>query len=397
MRAYMQFTKEWIHCYCLFFLLILATSAMAQTHPITINANQRVVSLQMTPVEYQSWKDKDEFLVNAKRMALVKDIYLTFNDAFDFIFLVLNEVKMPVNLTYAGINITVSQKTTGLGASVFDYSSSYGSAGRLKSVMGLTGKDYVRYGPSLHELMHNWGNHGIAAGAYEPFGPGGGAINDFRAHWGFTGGNTAGQLGGFVQSTLVANVGGNANRYRTAGFGQFANGGNSVPYSEFERYLMGMLPVTGVAPFDVFKNITAYDYKTNEFEATTRILYDNARILSELGARSPTSATSQKDFRLLIVVLSDAPLTTLEWTNYDKEAEWFGLQGDDGTYLYNFWEATGGKGTMETGKLNNALKGTAILDGNQSHRTYIKPTQPSKVPFNILGQKVKVRKQKIRP
>ncbi len=371
---------------------------MAQTHPITIHANQRIASLQMTPVEYQSWKDKDEFLVNAKRMALVKDIYLTFNDAFDFIFLVLNEVKMPVNLTYAGINITVSQKTTGLGASVFDYSSSYGSAGRLKSVMGLTGKDYVRYGPSLHELMHNWGNHGIAAWAFDPYGPGCcGAIKDFRAHWGFTGGNTAGQLGGFVQSTLIANVGGNANRYRTAAFGQFANGGNSVPYSEFERYLMGMIPVTGVTPFDVFRDITAYNDSTNEFEATTKIRYDNARILSDLGARSPSSVTSQKDFRLLIVVLSDAPLTPVEWINYDKEAEWFGLQSDDGTYLYNFWEATGGKGTMETGNLKNALKGATILAENKQSRPYFNLPKSSKVSFNILGQKGKFRKHKFRP
>ncbi len=384
----MQLAKEWIQFSCLFFFLILATSATAQTHPITIHANQRIASLQMTPVEYQSWKDKDEFLVTTKREAIFKDIYSTFNDAFDFIFLVLNEPKVPINLDYAGLLISVSNKTTGLGASVYDNSSRYGSAGRLKSVMALTAKDYIQYGPSLHELMHTWGNFGIAAGGFDAGGP----VKDYRAHWGFTGGNTAGQIGGFVQSSLVENVGGKANRYRTDPFGQFANGGNSVPYSEFERYLMGMIPVTGVAPFDVFKDITAYDYKTNEFEATTRVRYDNARIISELGARSPTSATAQKDFRLLIVVLSDAPLTTLEWTNYDKEAEWFGRPADDGTYLYNFWEATGGKGTMETGKLNNALKGVTMLAGDKSGRTHFNLPMSSKAPFNLLGQKGKLRK-----
>jgi|GEM_PF-5437216 len=203
--------------------------AAAQTHKITVHANQRVVSLEMSPAEYAGWKTNDEYNVGSKRQALIKDIYLTFNDAFDFIFLVLNEKSSPSNLDYAGEEIAVSNQVTGLGSGIrtFDETKAYGSAGKLKSLMALTEKGYVMGGPSLHELMHAWGNFGISAGAYNPFGPNsGGAIADFQPHWGFVGGNTAGQLGGFVQSTLKTNVGGKAKRYSTAEFGQFANGGN---------------------------------------------------------------------------------------------------------------------------------------------------------------------------
>jgi hypothetical protein len=353
-RTFAEFRFSILGC------LLIPLSLSAQTHPITIHSNQRVASLQMTPSEYSAWIAKDEFEDAGKLKALTQDIYRKFNDEFDFIFLVLNEEESPVNIDYAGQLISVSRQDKGLGGSTFDNGKDYGSAGRLKSVMALTQSDFVMSGPSLHELMHTWGNFAISAGAFDPFGPGSGAISNYKPHWGFTGGSTEGQLGGFKQSTLVENVGGKANRYRTASFGQFANGGNSVPYSEFELYLMGMLPVSSVTPFDVFRGLTAYDESSNEFEATTRVRYDPARIVSELGERQPSSLASRKDFRLLIVVLCGAPLTTAEWNGYDKDSEAFGKPGSDGSYLYNFWEATGGKGTMETGKLNGALKGTAI-------------------------------------
>ena len=39
-------------------------------------------------------------------------------------------------------------------------------------------------------------------------------------------------------------------------------------------------------------------------------------------------------------------LSEEEWTRVDATVEWFSNPGDDGTYLYNFWEATRGIGTV---------------------------------------------------
>ena len=110
----------------------------------------------------------------------------------------------------------------------------------------------------------------------------------------------AGQLGGFKQSTLQTNIGGNPNKYRASIFGGFANGGNSVPYNDLELYLMGMIPITEVGNFDVFSGITqkvTIGTNITEFTAYNRVNYDNSKILAAAGGpRNPSSATSQRIF-----------------------------------------------------------------------------------------------------
>ncbi len=350
-------------------LFALARPAPAQTHRITVHPNQRVASLEMTTAEYASWKSNDDFNDSKKRTALVQDLYKSFRDEFDFIFLVLNQSEPPANFEYYGELISVSNATQGLGSRLFDETKAYGSGGRLKSVMALADYGALAGGPSLHELMHNWANFGIKVGGFEPAQGGGGTpYPDYRPHWGFTGGNTAGQLGGFKQSTLKTNVDGNAKKYQADEFGQFANGGNGVPYSELELYLAGFIPAAQVTPFDVFRDITAYDYEKNTWEANTKVRYDSTRILSELGARSPGVAAAQKEFRLLVVILNDGPLADSTWARMDKDSERFGRPSDDGTFLYNFWEATGGRAKIETGKLAQALIPAQVIAGPRRGR-----------------------------
>ena len=161
----------------------------------------------MTPSEYSSWITNDEYRNSTKRQALIQDIYRKFDDKFDFIFLILNETTIPSNLTYYGIMSGTSNATVGIGIPIFNYDSDYGSAGKLKGLMALTSKNYLLYGPSLHELAHNWGNFLIPTTDWN-----GSSEYSAFTHWGFTGGNTKGQLGGFQQSTLQTNVGGNPNK-----------------------------------------------------------------------------------------------------------------------------------------------------------------------------------------
>jgi hypothetical protein len=338
------------------FLLVILEVAKTQTHPITIHSNGRVASLQMTAAEYSSWITNDEFTNNSsKRQALIQEIYQTFDDKFDFIFLVLNETTIPTNFPYYGELISTSNVITGIGLSIFNADPSYNSDGKLKSVMQLSARDYLMTGPALHELAHNWANFAIPTKDWN-----GTSEYDGIPHWGFTGGNTPGQLGGFQQNTLQINIGGNPNKYSVAGFGGIANGGNSVKYSELELYLMGMIPLTGVSNFDVFKGLSqvAYVGSNIEFTASSRVTYDNAKILADAGGlRVPSYTTSQKNFRLLVVMLTPAPLTETEWTNADSQSEWFGRTSDGGLgYVYNFWEATRGLGTIETGNLQDALR-----------------------------------------
>lgn len=377
--------------------LLCATDGRAQTHPIAIHPGQHTAVLQMTPSEYAAWIAEDGFTDTPTLQALVKDIYATFRDEFDFIFLVLNESRTPPGLGYAGMLRPVSNQVSGLGQDLFDESAEYGSGGRLKSVMALAVNSVIMGNLSLHELMHNWGNFGIKTAGFDST-AGAGSINEYRPHWGFTGGSGPGVLGGFRQDSLVSNVDGNPKRYRVARFLPH-DGANSVPFNQMELYLAGFIPLSQVAPFDVFRDITAFEgYPLPQFffEADTRIRYDSARILSELGPRVPSVATSQKSFRLLTVVLTGSPLADSAWDSIEGDAEAFGRPASEGTFSYNFWEATGGRATVETGNLKTALKSSFIL----ARPTRRDPAQarafPGGVFYNPLGRRIRFPQRTVR-
>jgi hypothetical protein len=115
---------------------------------------------------------------------------------------------------------------------------------------------------------------------------------------------------------------------------------------------MGMAPLSSVAPFDLFSDITAWSGTETayEFTANSRTTYDNAAIENLLGTRSPSFEDSQKEFKLLVVVLTDEALTTEEWNTIDATAEWFSYPGADDYSSYNFWEATNGVGSIVIGE-----------------------------------------------
>ncbi len=313
-------------------------------HEFELHSNNRVSSLLMSASEYDEWVNNDGFSNTSLRTGLVQDIYQRFDDDYDFIILLLNEPSIPENLSYYGRLIGVSNSIGGIGLNSYNFSSEYGSSGKLKALIQMTGLEYLKYGPALHELAHQWANFALPTHSVSSTGTNLTSFL-FGSHWGFTGGNTKGQLGGFEQSSLVDN---GQNSYSVGEFGTFANGGNGVPYNDLELYLMGMLPISEVGDFDMFTNITALDIvsSTFNFSAEDRTTFTPESLEELLGQREPSFEDSQKDFKVLAIVLTDNPLSEEEWTKVDATVEWFSNPGDDGTYLYNFWEATRGIGTV---------------------------------------------------
>ena len=320
----------------------------SENHSITTPSSSKVSSLLMSTTEYSAWKSNDQFSDGLYREPLIKDIYEKFTDKYDFIFLILNEEKIPEGISYYGKNVGVSNNITGIfnGGGIYDYSSGYGSSGKLKSVMQLSSLGYLQNGPALHELMHNWANYALPTENVET----GNDVSSYSysGHWGFTGGSTRGQLGGFNQSTLE-DLGNN--EYSVDPFGAFANGGNSVPYNELELYLMGMTPVNSVNQFDLFSDITSFvpSQSKYNFTANSKVTYGPNELESLLGVRSPSSLESQKEFDLLVIVLTDNPLTDSQWKTINDAAEWFSFKGNDEYSSYNFWEATNGIGSINIG------------------------------------------------
>jgi hypothetical protein len=127
----------------------------------------------------------------------------------------------------------------GIGQPTYTKAAQYGSAGRLRAVIHLS----MRNGPSLHELLHAWANFIVPTG--------------IASHWNFSS-SGGGQLGAYDGNTFTDLRGGpyqaSNGRAGSTGFGTVANGGNTVPYSDLELYLMGMCAADGVPVLHVASN-----------------------------------------------------------------------------------------------------------------------------------------------
>ena len=187
----------------------------------------------------------------------------------------------------------------------------------------------------LHEMMHQWGNFFFK---YD------------SGHWGLLGVGR-GQLGGFEPSTLMTSDNLTSGAYAlttgkfraasskfSSSFGTFANGGNSIPYSNFEKWLMGLIPASDVPNFkipiksgDTYSTLGADGLITadNITEISlTDILsnpsnYDNNSIpkeyrissASNTSPRNPDYSASRKKFRALVVLITNN--TLMEQYKYD--------------------------------------------------------------------------------
>lgn len=351
--------------------LFVSTLIYSQDREIEISPNKTVASILLPTEEYNSWIQNNDFLTNRNVVSsITKDLYTKFEDQYDFIIFVLNETEQPETIFDLGINNLVNTNISGISGNnllnppTFDDSSIYGSDGRLRSLMHFTTVDNLLNGPFLHEIMHNWGNYAIESEeVYQEVQDGPFLFGMAPGHFGFTGGSTPGQLGGFDQNTLIINEDGS---YTVNDFGPIANEGDSVPYNEYELYLMGMIPLEEVTPFDTFTDITDFKFTENNgintftFKADTNIRYTPERILNDFGPRIPSYKNSQKEFNILTVVVTNTKLTEEQWATFENNIQILTQKGDDGSELFNFWEATRGIGSLNP----NLIEKTTTLNVN---------------------------------
>ena len=274
-------------------------------------------------------------------------IYEEFEDAFDYLMFVFNLDEKPAGFAF-GRYTGVKNDTQGIGERIFD-DPRYGSKEHLRGVVFFPYRSAIRRGPSLHELMHTWANDAVPTSV--------------SGHWGFS--SAYGQLGGFPLRDLV-HLGGD--RYTVqSSFGTFANGGNSVPYSPIELYFAGLIP-----PDDVPDLWVAEDGE-GLIENGERVLSDDGwpiftatkvrtitidDIIAEHGERTPDWTTSQKDFQAAVVLLvdDDHPATPTQIQEVSNLVSWFSHPGnDDDPYDYNYYEATGGRGSITMDGLSEFL------------------------------------------
>ena len=249
----------------------------------------------------------------------------------------------------------------GLGQGRF-YAPFYGSR-RLQGVTFFpwnTGP--LQTGPTLHEFMHRWGNHGFIPTTGHPPAPKG-AADRMSSHWGFSSVN--GVLGGFNIADLQVLGDG---RYAVLIVAAAGRSGNARSYSPLELYLSGF-----VAPEEVPDVWVAADgwYVLEEgFVSTTEDgnelftagdvrTYTIDDLVALHGPRVPPLGEAQWHFRTAVVLLTDDehPPMPERLDALSKEAAWFTLQSsDDDDGRYNFFEATRGLGSMTMDGLSASQK-----------------------------------------
>lgn len=293
---------------------------------------------------------------------LMKKVYEKFEDAFDFVVFLYNVGNMAdIAGEIAGQAFLISNDVQGIGREIFDDTPEFGSAGRLKALIQLSDQRQIR-GSFLHELMHNWGALDFGQYLIDVDG------KELKGepHWGISSIN--GLLGGFDLATLERNVDGNPNKYKATcsqgkEYGWFGTmNSSSYAYAPFELYLMGLLPAEEVPDIHYFTDLhgspTENPSVNGIFYAGQEHVLSIQDIVSRFGTRVPSSENAQKDFNVLTIVITKDAVNDREWGLIEDDIirmQKQGISGFGGGIL-NFYEATGGRGTLTFGNLEHNRK-----------------------------------------
>ena len=309
-------------------------------------------------LQYEGITDFYEFFDSKYDEAICQEIYSKFEDAFDFIFFLYN--VSGEEFSYGGFSYPINRNISGIGRENIDISSRFGTNGKLRNINHLTLRTSIfSGGPFLHELFHHWGAAYIGQEYATPSGTYG-----TESHWGTT--DINGVLGGFDYSTLERNVDGDPKKYRASapdlkleGFDGFGQEGSSGYFAPMELYLMGLIPASEVPNMHVFKNVKVEEDTAinGTFYADSEITYTIEDFIEQYGERVPDYQASQKDFRALVVVITNEPVSAEHWTLIERDILKQEMQESANDKIQtNFWEATGGRATLTLSGIDKFLK-----------------------------------------
>lgn len=307
------------------------------TDNLVIDKSKEFVNFKLSNSEYEKYITRE-----ANVRDITNEIYNYFNDDFDLIIILATELEHPAGQP-SGFYSTAKTLIKGIGGSgTFDGTSRFGSNGKLNGTLFMPLVRYVSDGPFLHEIAHIWGNKGFI-----PTTVGG--------HWGFA--STGGQLGGFDTLTSLGNNAYKGSVADKGWFGGNANGGNGLPYSNTELYVMGLIPENELEAIQVAVNPIAGDI-LGEFTADEIKTYTREELLEMNGSRVPSFEDSQKEFKTLTVILT--PEDSLEEASkidiVNRLQDFFREGPPSNPNRYNFWTATGERGVIRNQINTSSIK-----------------------------------------
>jgi hypothetical protein len=267
-------------------------------------------------------------------VAVAKKFYATHPDTFDQLLLWTDQPLISGAFAY---EVTVANEVRGLGQDIYDLSQSFGSAGRLRSlvVMDWLGKYPDDPAQKLLGENNTLSVMGQEAGhrwlAYLEFRDRTGArsqelLGRDNAHWSF-----------FFNSDASVMEG---NAIQDLGGGQFRTVDAVTRYSRLDQYAMGLVPPSGVPPFFYVENPGSSHTKNDapaigvSFTGTRRdVLIDD--VVAIEGPRTPVAAASPRTHRqaFIYVVSNGRSTDTAQVAKLDRiRTQWetFFLQATEG-------------------------------------------------------------------
>lgn len=311
----------------------------ASIGPFATQAGDCFVSYQITDADLSAYRaDYTSAPVTARLMA---DVAANFQDGIDVVIVLLDLDSSQQGTLPYGVNYPYQ------ACSVHDVTCPRFS--RLGNVW-LVARDYLKNGPSLHEILHGFHNQMSPNETDQFIVP-----TSVAAHWGFS--SVGGQLGGWDPSTF-SSVGGGT--YHATGpavppqfaqpttFGLNANGGNSIPYSNLELWTMGLISDAELQSVTVAQN--AAFTGAGSFTATGLATYSAQDIVGRVQTVARPKTTTPRAFRGLVVLATTAssvsPSTT---TQINSDVQQFTMRAATTQWngLYNFWTGTGQRATLQ--------------------------------------------------
>lgn len=247
-------------------------------------------------------KNPDGSLNTTARENISKEYFSTHSDNVDFLVIFSTfDYTMPDSST-KGFYTPVKNDVAGIGQSLFDNTSLFGSNGKLQGVIDMGNANNIVNDPLQltfddaltvlsHEIMHRWG-------AYVTFKkPDNSISSDLLgkdgSHWSYLLDSSASVMYGSA--------------WQDNRDGTFTASGVTNSYSYLDLYLMGMIDKTQVPPMLLINNPAIDKAQFPQAGAvvsgtSSTVTIDN--IIAALGDRAPLSSQSQKAFSVGFVLLA---------------------------------------------------------------------------------------------
>ena len=282
--------------------------------------------------------NKPDGAINAEpRQAIAKEFYKTHKDEYDFLVIFTNfDFQFPeadAQAFYMGVKNDVQ----GLGIDIFDYTSLFGSSGRLQGTIDMGNISNLVADPVdpgfeetlstlAHEQMHRWGAHLRFRDAD------GNVSTDLLGkdndHWSF--------LLNSYGSVLYGNY------WQDNGNGRFTSSAASKDYSPLDLYLMGFNDKAQVPPMLLIHNPDIDPERLPENGITISgsprsIAIED--IIAVEGERVPGTTDSQKAFRTAFIFITEPGTFVGD--------ELYGIENIRNGWVTRYSVLTDGKGIMQ--------------------------------------------------